>query len=276
MKTMHQTYTLNNGVTIPKIGLGTWQVPNGEDTYNSVRAALKNGYRHIDTAAGYGNEESVGRAIKDSGVPRDEIFVTSKLESHIKTYDETLKAFEETMENLGFEYLDLYLIHAPWPWSEMGKNCDEGNVEAFKAMEKLYKDGRIRAIGVSNFSISDIKNILDNCEITPAANQIGYFIGLDNDELQTFCESLDIQIIAYSPLAIGYALSNETIQSMAKKYDVTPAQICIRYDIQKGTVPLPKSTHESRIIENSQVDFTISEDDMATLSQIKGDPRQFN
>lgn len=276
MKTLHQTYTLNNGVKLPKIGLGTWQVPNGEDTYNSVLAALKNGYKHIDTAAGYGNEESVGRAIKDSGVKREEIFVTSKLESHIKTYDETLKAFEETMENLGFEYLDLYLIHAPWPWSEMGKNCDEGNVEAFKAMEKLYKDGRIRAIGVSNFSISDIQNILDNCEVTPAVNQIGYFIGLDNDDLQAFCESKGIQIVAYSPLAIGYALSNDTIQAMAKKYDVTPAQICIRYDVQKGAAPLPKSTHESRIIENSQVDFTISEEDMETLSNIKGDPRQFN
>jgi diketogulonate reductase-like aldo/keto reductase len=273
---MHQTYTLNNGVKLPKIGLGTWQVPNGEDTYNSVRAALKNGYRHIDTAAGYGNEESVGRAIKESCVPRKDIFVTSKLESHVKTYDETMNAFEETMNALGFEYLDLYLIHAPWPWSEMGKNCDEGNVEAFKAMEKLYNDGRIRSIGVSNFSISDIKNILTHCDVTPAVNQIGYFIGLDNDELQAFCEDKGIQIVGYSPLAIGYALSNDTIQAMAKKYDVTPAQICIRYDLQKGVVPLPKSTHESRIIENSQVDFTIKEEDIEVLSNIKGDPRQFD
>jgi len=276
MISMHQTYTLNNGVKLPKIGLGTWQVPNGEDTYNSVRAALKNGYRHIDTAAGYGNEESVGRAIKESCVPRKDIFVTSKLESHVKTYDETMNAFEETMNALGFEYLDLYLIHAPWPWSEMGKNCDEGNVEAFKAMEKLYNDGRIRSIGVSNFSISDIKNILTHCDVTPAVNQIGYFIGLDNDELQAFCEDKGIQIVGYSPLAIGYALSNDTIQAMAKKYDVTPAQICIRYDLQKGVVPLPKSTHESRIIENSQVDFTIKEEDIEVLSNIKGDPRQFD
>jgi len=276
MAILNEYYTMHNGVKIPKIGFGTWQIKDGEDAYHSVLNALKNGYRHIDTAQGYGNEESVGKAISDSKIPREEIFVTSKLESHIKTYDETLKVFDETLKKLGFDYLDLFLIHAPWPWSEMGKNCDEGNVEAFKAMEKLYKEGKIRAIGVSNFSIADLQNILNNVETVPHANQIGYFIGLDNDELHAFCDQHNILVEAYSPLAIGYALSNDTIQAMAKKYSVTPAQICIRYLLERNTLPLPKSTHEHRIIENAQVDFSISEEDMETLKAIKGDPRRWD
>ena len=275
MSILKQTRTLSNGVKIPIIGLGTWQVDNGDAAYNAVKIALKNGYRHIDTAQGYGNEKSVGQAIKDSNIPREEIFVTSKLESHIKTYDETLKAFEQTMNNLDMDVLDLFLIHAPWPWSEMGKNCDEGNVEAFKAMEKLYNEGRIRAIGVSNFSPSDIDNIIEHCSTVPHVNQIGYFIGLDQDEIDAYCKEKNILIEAYSPLAIGFALSNETIINVAKKYDVSAAQICIRYCIQKNTVPLPKSTHESRIIENANVDFTISEEDMKILNAVKGDPRKW-
>ncbi len=275
MSILKQTRTLSNGVKIPIIGLGTWQVDNGDAAYNAVKIALKNGYRHIDTAQGYGNEKSVGQAIKDSNIPREEIFVTSKLESHIKTYDETLKAFEQTMNNLDMDVLDLFLIHAPWPWSEMGKNCDEGNVEAFKAMEKLYNEGRIRAIGVSNFSPSDIDNIIEHCSTVPHVNQIGYFIGLDQDEIDAYCKEKNILIEAYSPLAIGFALSNETIINVAKKYDVSAAQICIRYCIQKNTVPLPKSTHASRIIENANVDFTISEEDMKILNAVKGDPRKW-
>jgi len=275
MKVLNDTYTLHNGVKIPKIGLGTWQVPNGEETYNSVLAALKNGYRHIDTAQNYGNEESVGRAIKDSEVPREEIFITSKLESSIKNYEETISSFETTLKNLQTDYLDLFLIHAPWPWNEIGKNCDEGNVEAFKAMEKLYNDGKIKAIGVSNFSVKDLENILNNCDITPHVNQIGYFIGLDNDEVHQFCDQHNILVEAYSPLAIGAALQNETIKSIANKYDKTPAQICIRYLLERGTLPLPKSTHEHRLIENADVDFRISKEDMNTLKSIKDDPRKF-
>lgn len=276
MKTLHQTYTLNNGVKLPKIGYGTWQIPNGEPAYKAVLLALKNGYRHIDTAADYGNEESVGKAVRDSNISRKKIFVTSKLKSHIKTYEGAMEAFEKTLNTMGLDYLDLYLIHGPRPFDNPNANSDKGNVAAYRAMEKLYKDGRIRAIGVSNFEISDIENILNNCDVTPAVNQIGYFIGLDNDEIQDYCESIGIQITSFSPLAIGYALSNETIRKMAEKYNVTPAQICIRYDIQKNTAPLPKSTHESRIIENSQVDFTISEGDMEILNNIRMDPRQFD
>ncbi|MDY0294275.1 MAG: aldo/keto reductase [Acholeplasmataceae bacterium] len=276
MKTIQDVYVLKNGVKMPKVGFGTWQIPNGEVCYNAVSMALKHGYRHIDTAAAYGNESSVGKAIKDSNLKRDEVFVTSKLQSHIKTYQGALDAFDKTLKELDMEYLDLYLIHAPWPWNEMGKDCNEGNVQAFKAMEKLYKEGKIRAIGVSNFSPKDIDNILKHCEIIPHVNQIAFFIGNNQEETHQYCDAKGILIEAYSPLAIGYALSNETIQKMAKSYNVTPAQLCIRYCIEKGTAPLPKSTHESRIIENTGLDFQMKEEDVRFLDTIKDDPRRWN
>ncbi len=276
MNVLQQSFVLKNGVKLPKIGLGTWQVKDGDEAYHSVLAALKHGYRHIDTAEGYRNEESVGRAIKDSGIPRNEIFVTSKLESHIKTYEGAKQAFEQTLKALGFEYLDLFLIHAPWPWSEIGKDCKEGNVLAWKAMEELYRAGKIRAIGVSNFDPNDIENILKHCEIIPHVNQIGFFIGLDQKKTLDYCETKGIVVEAYSPLGIGYLLSNPIIGEVAKKYEVSPAQICIRYCIQKNTAPLPKSTHEERIIQNTKVDFEIKPEDMAILEQIKGDPRRWN
>ncbi len=276
MKTLTDTYKLHNGVLMPKIGFGTWQVPSGDIAYESVTMALKNGYRHIDTAAAYRNEASVGQAIRDSGIPREEIFVTSKLPSHIKSYDEALAAFEQTMKELDLGYLDLYLIHAPWPWNEIGKDCREGNVQAYKAMEKVYKEKKVRAIGVSNFDSKDLKNIMDNCEIVPHANQIAFFIGNNQAETDKFCKEHNILVEAYSPLAIGYALSNEHIIKMAEKYKKTPAQICIRYCIEKGTAPLPKSTKEHRIIENSQVDFKMDEKDVQFLDTIKDDPRKWN
>lgn len=275
MKTLVQTYTLSNGVKIPKIGFGTWQVPNGDIAYQSVAMALKNGYRHIDTAAAYQNEESVGKAIRDSGIPREEIFVTSKLQSHIKTYEGALEGFEKTMKALDIGYLDLFLIHAPWPWNEIGKDCSEGNVLAYKAMEKIYKDGRVRAIGVSNFNPKDLDNIIKHCDIVPHVNQIGYFIGHNEKATDEYCKEKNILVEAYSPLAIGHLLKNKDIQDMAKKYNVTPAQICIRYCIEKGTVPLPKSTHESRIIENAAVDFEIDKSDMNYLDLINDDPRKW-
>lgn len=276
MKVINQAVVLKNGVKLPKIGLGTWQVKDGDECYHSVLAALKNGYRHIDTAEGYQNEESVGRAVRDSGLKREDVFVTSKLESHIKTYQGALDAFEKTLKALQFEYLDLFLIHAPWPWSEMGKDCSSGNVEAWKAMESLYRAGKIRAIGVSNFAPSHIENILKHCEIIPHVNQIGYFIGLDQQKTLDYCASKGIVVEAYSPLGIGYLLSNPIIGEVAKKYQVSPAQICIRYCLEKNTIPLPKSTHEARIIQNTQVDFEIKPEDMKVLEAIKGDPRRWN
>ena len=276
MGVLNETFTLYNGVKMPKIGLGTWQVKEGDEVYESVLSALKHGYRHIDTAEGYQNEEGVGRAVRDSGIPREDVFVTSKLESHIKTYEGAKQAFEQTMDKLGFEYLDLFLIHAPWPWSEMGKECDEGNVQAWKAMEEFYKAGRIRAIGVSNFDPHHMQNILDHCDIKPHVNQIGYFIGIDQSRTIEFCRKHDIVVEAYSPLGIGYLLANKDIQSIAQKYNKSTAQICIRWCLQKDTAPLPKSTKEHRIIENSQVDFEIAKEDMDFLDTIKGDPRRWD
>lgn len=276
MKTLHQTYTLANGVKMPKIGFGTWQIPNGDAAYDAVSLALKNGYRHIDTAAAYRNEESVGRAIRDFGLKREEVFVTSKLESHIKSYDEALAAFDQTLKELQLDYIDLYIIHAPWPWSAIGKDCREGNIAAYKALETIYKSGRAKAIGVSNFSVADLENVINHTEIVPHVNQIGFFIGNNQKETDDYCKARNILIEAYSPLAIGHALSNATILEMSKKYDVTPAQICIRYCIEKGTAPLPKSTHESRIIENTQIDFVIKKEDMDILDAIKDDPRKWS
>lgn len=269
MNVLKQTITLSNDIKIPKIGFGTWQIEDGKEAYHSASLALKHGYIHIDSANGYGNEESIGRAIKDFKIPRENIFVTSKLPAHIKNFEDAKASFNETLNNFGFDYVDLYLIHAPWPWDSIGSKHDEGNVEAWKAMEELYKENKIRAIGVSNFSPDDIQNIIDNCEITPHVNQINFFIGRNQDETLNYCKEKNILIEAYSPLATGKILKNDEIKNMAKKYDVTPAQLSIRYCIEKGTVPLPKSTHENRIIENSQVDFSISKNDMEYLDQLE-------
>ena len=262
------TFTFHNGVKIPNIGFGTWQIPN-ERAYEAVTIALKNGYTHIDTALAYQNEENVGKAIKDFGIPREDVFITSKLPAQIKGYDVTLEAFNETLANLGVDYLDLYLIHAPWPWDEIGKDCTEGNIQSWKAMEQLYNDGKIRTIGVSNFSEGDIQALLDSCNIVPMANQIPFYIGRDQKSLLEFCGQQNIVVQAYSPLATGQILNSPEVKEMADKYGVTPAQICIRYCLEHGTLPLPKSTNEERIIENSQVDFTISPEDVKKLDTMK-------
>ncbi|GAB2501858.1 aldo/keto reductase [Alkalibacterium psychrotolerans] len=263
-----ETFTFHNGVTIPSIGFGTWQIPN-EEAYDSVTMALRNGYTHIDTALAYQNEENVGKAIREFDIAREDVFITSKLPAERKGYQEALDAFDETITNLGVDYLDLYLIHAPWPWNDIGKDCTQGNIDSWKAMEKLYNDGKIRAIGVSNFSISDLQAILDNCDIVPMANQIPFYIGKDQKDLMDFCEKHDIVVEAYSPLATGQLLDSPELKEMADKYGVTTAQLAIRYCLDKGTIPLPKSTHEERIIQNKQLDFEISEEDLNALDKME-------
>lgn len=275
MKMIDQKAKFYHGLPIPKIGFGTWQSKPGDETYNAVRYALKHGYRHIDTAAAYKNEESVGQALKDSQLKREDIFITTKLPAEIKTYEGALEAFENSLKALDTDYVDLYLMHAPWPWHDMGKDYKDGNVKAYRAMEQVYREGKAKAIGVSNFNPDDLDNILTRCDIVPHANQIAYFIGLDQTDTIQACRKHNILVEAYSPLGIGYLLENETIQSMAKKYDVTPAQLCIRWCIQKDTLPLPKTVRESRVIENKAVDFVIKEADMKVLDAIKGDPRRF-
>lgn len=264
----NEFFTLNNGVAIPKIGFGTWQIAEGDEAYNSVSYALKAGYRHIDTAHAYGNEGSVGRAIADSGIARRDIFVTTKLPSHVKDYEGTIKHFNESLASLGMDYVDLYLIHAPWPWAEIGKDCTQGNVEAWRAMVELYKAGKIRSIGVSNFHPADMQAIIDATGVAPAVNQIRYFIGNTQPAVVDYCNQHNILIQAYSPLATGEIVNNEQLKPLAQKYGVTVAKICLRYCLQKGTLPLPKSTNEGRIAQNLELDFTIDDADMAFLDNM--------
>ena len=265
MKALQDYFVLSNGVKIPKIGFGTWQIPNSE-AYDATLEALKAGYIHIDTAEGYRNEEAIGRALKDSG--RTDVFVTSKLQSHNKGYDVTKEAFKETLENLQLDVLDLFLIHAPWPWDEIGKECTKENIESWKAMVDLYKEGKIRSIGVSNFSISDIQALIDATGFVPHVNQIKYHIGDTSDALVEYCKQNKILIEAYSPLATGRILENESLVSMAKAKDVTVAQLCIRYCLEKDTLPLPKTTKLSRMIENADVDFSLSADELKQLDAL--------
>jgi diketogulonate reductase-like aldo/keto reductase len=261
-------FTLSNGIKIPSIGFGTWQIPDGKITFDAVSFALQNGYKHIDTALAYGNETSVGRAVRDSGKKRNEIFVTSKLPAEIKTYEGALRSFDRTMENLDLDYVDLYLIHAPWPWSEKGKDFTRENVKVWKAMEEIYKSGRCSAIGVSNFNISDLTAIMKNCNIIPMANQIKFFIGYTQEDITQFCQKNNILVEGYSPLASGAILENKTIAAMAQKYSTTLPKICIRYVLQKGVLPLPKSIHPEYILQNADVDFEITDNDIKYLNSL--------
>ncbi len=265
---LQDTYTLKNGIKVPKIGLGTWQIPDGEQAYNAVMWALKNGYRHIDTAMAYGNEKSVGEAIKDSGIPREEIFVTTKLPAEHKGYAIAHKCFEKSLSDLGLDYIDMYLIHAPWPWHKIGMDCTQGNIDSWKAFEEIYDSGKVKSIGISNFEPKHIQPILDICKHVPMANQICFHIGNRQAETTSFCKPLNIQITAYSPLATGRIIGDKAIIAMAEKYDVTPAQVCIRYCLQKDTIVIPKSTKEERIISNVKVEFNISDEDMSVLDQL--------
>jgi len=268
MTALTETFTLSNGVEIPKIGFGTWQIPDGPTAYDAVAAALEAGYRHIDTARAYGNEASVGRAIRDSGISRDDIFVTTKLPAEIKDHDQAKASFETTMSLLDMDHVDLYLIHAPWPWSDMGSDHRDGNIAVWKAMEEIYKAGRSRSIGVSNFDVADLESLIASTDVVPHANQIRWFIGNTQGDTTAFCKANDILVEGYSPLATGAILDNPDVGRIAEKYGRSVAQICIRYLLEKDVLPLPKTTTPSRIVENADVDFDISGDDISTLDAL--------
>lgn len=262
---------LSNGVLMPSVALGTWQIPNGDVCYMAVKTGLEVGYRHIDTAMAYQNEESVGKAIKDSNISRDEIFITTKLPAQIKGYQEALDAFNQSLEKLGVDYIDLYLIHAPKPWNESGDgmNYMDKNVASWKAFEKLYEVGKVRAIGVSNFKVPHLEALLKETSIVPHVNQIK--INPEYFDLETieFCTKHQIILQAYSPLATGKLFGNETLASLADKYNKTLSQIAIRWSLQHGFNPLPKSQTPERIIENFQVyDFEISAEDMKLIDSL--------
>ncbi len=260
-------YVLYNGVKIPAVGFGTWQSAP-EDAYNAVLAAIKAGYRHIDTALVYENEEAVGKAIKDSKVNRKDIFIVTKLPADKKSYNEAIECFNTSCKNLDVDYLDLYLIHAPWPWSNVGSDCTEGNIEAWKAMVDLYNQGKIRAIGVSNFHPENIEPLIKATNVKPMVNQIRYFLGNTQPRVTNYCQQNDILVEAYSPLATGKMLDNPTLKEIANKYNVSPAKICLRYCLEKKTLPLPKSIHENRIIDNIALDFEIAKEDIIKLDSI--------
>ncbi len=259
-------FTLNNGVRIPAIGFGTWQMADGEECYSACLKALKAGYRHIDTALAYGNEQSVAHAIADSGLDRKDVFITTKLPADFKTYESARERFEMSLKNLGTDYIDLYLIHAPWPWHDVGGDYTEGNIEAWRAMIDLYNEGKVRAIGVSNFHANNITALIEATGVVPAVNQIRYFIGNTQNEITDFCQELGILVEAYSPLATGALTEHEDLIQVARAYGVSVAQVCIRYCIERGLLPLPKSVNEERIKANIDVDFTISKEDMEYLN----------
>lgn len=269
MKNLKSGFKLNNGIEIPCVGFGTWQVANGKEAYVAVIEALKAGYRHIDTAAAYENERSVGKAIKDSKINREDIFITTKLPNPMHGYENTMKAFKKSLEALDLEYIDLYLIH--WPNPIMYRdNWQEANAESWKAMEELYLEGKIRSIGVSNFLPHHLEELKKTAKITPMVNQIKLFPGLkDQQETIEYCHSHKILLSAYSPFGTGRIFEAPEIIELGEKYQKTMAQICLRWSIQKGYVPLPKSVTPQRIKDNTHIfDFEISNEDMKKLDNM--------
>ncbi|MFY9176362.1 MAG: aldo/keto reductase [Caldicoprobacterales bacterium] len=269
-KSLTDTFTLSNGVEIPCIGFGTWQIPDGEVAVSAVLSALETGYRHIDTAQGYGNEESVGIAVKKSGIKREELFITSKLANNDHGYDRTMAAFEGTMKRLDMDYLDLYLIHWPNPIA-FRDNWQEANAGTWKAFEELYKAKRIRAIGISNFHPHHIEELMKTATIPPMVNQIRLCPGDTQDEVVDYCRANNILLQAYSPLGSGKIFEVPEMKALAEKYGKTIAQIAIRWSLQRGYLPLPKSTSPARIRENADVfDFELEEADVELIANLKG------
>ncbi|KQC46923.1 oxidoreductase of aldo/keto reductase family subgroup 1 [Geobacillus stearothermophilus] len=274
MNGLQDCATLHNGVKMPWVGLGVYKVKEGEEVKSTVRTALEIGYRHIDTAAFYENEEGVGQAIRESGIPREQVFVTTKVWNTDQGYETTLKAFDASLKKLGFDYVDLYLVH----WPVKGKYK-----ETYKALEKLYKDGYVRAIGVSNFQIHHLQDVLADCEIKPMVNQVEYHPRLTQKELLTFCRENGIQLEAWSPLMRGEILTEPTIVEIGKKYGKTPAQVVLRWDLQHSVVTIPKSVTPARIKENADIfDFSLTDEEMKQIDalnlnkRVGPDPDNFN
>ncbi|MCL1841995.1 MAG: aldo/keto reductase [Propionibacteriaceae bacterium] len=270
MSVLEEHFTLSNGHQIPKLGFGTWQTPQNVAP-GAVRAALKAGYTHLDTARAYRNEDGVGQGLRDSGVPREQVFVTTKVPADAKSYEDAKAEIAQSLELLQTGWIDLLLIHCPRPWAkfrDLSNRYFPENLAVWRAMEEAVKAGQVRSIGVSNFEIDDITNITDHAEIAPVVNQIEYHIGCTPDELVAYCQSHGILVEAYSPIATGELLSNPAVAQVAGRCGVSVAQVCIRYALQKGTLPLPKSTHPEFIEQNTQVDFTISDADMTMLDAI--------
>ena len=267
----NEVITLNNGVKIPQLGLGTWFIPN-DKVADAVKSAVKIGYRHIDTAQVYGNERGVGQGVRECGIARDELFVVSKVAAECKTYKETVASIDKSLSRMGLNYLDMMIIHSPQPWAEVNQSdnrYEEGNRETWKALEDALKEGKLKAIGLSNFQIHDIENILKVAQIKPMVNQILLHISNTPIELVEYCQKNDIVVEAYSPMAHGEILNHKEIADMAKKYKVSVPRLCIKYTLQLGTVSLPKTSNPEHMKSNSDLDFEISSEDMETLKNFK-------
>jgi len=262
---MASTVRLNNGVEIPWLGLGVFQTPRGQETQRAVRWALEIGYRHIDTAAAYGNEEDVGQALKASGVPREQVFVTTKVWNADQGYESTLGAFDASRRKLGLDVVDLYLVH----WPVRGKYTD-----TWRALEKLYADGKVRAIGVSNFLVHHLEDLLAGTDVVPAVNQVEFHPFLVQKPLLEFGRARGIRHEAWSPLTRGQMLDHETIATLARKHGRSNAQVLLRWDLQLGVVTIPKSVHRERILENSRIfDFELDAEDLASLETLDSGTR---
>lgn len=272
MKTLETVWNLGNGRAIPSLGLGFWQVSR-EDAERVVLDGFEVGYRHIDTAIAYGNEEEIGIALSKASLPRESYFLTSKIPAQIKTYVEAKQAIEDSLTRLRTPYLDLMLIHAPKPWSEMRDpskpyRYEKENLEVYRAMEEAYREGKIRSLGVSNFNVHDMENIIAHASVPLMVNQIPCYIGNVDEEVIGFAKRNGILIEGYSPLATGQLVHHPDVQKVAGKYGATIPQICIRFVYQLGALPLPKTTHKEFMESNAKIDFEISPKDMAALRSI--------
>lgn len=258
--------SLSNGVNIPQMALGTWFID--DEAAEAVRNAVEIGYRHFDTAQAYGNERGVGEGIRTAGVPREELFVTSKVAAEHKDYASASDSIDKSLEKMGLDYIDMMIIHSPQPWKDVNQSDNRyfnENREVWRALQDAYKSGKVRAVGISNFQKEDIDNIYDWAEIKPMVNQVLCHISNTPLELIDYCQKRGIEIEAYSPVAHGEILKNDKIAAMAEKYHVTVPQLCIRYDIQLGAIVLPKTANPDHMRINADVDFEISNDDMAEL-----------
>lgn len=267
---LQESYRLANGVQIPKLGLGTWFIEDDEAA-QAVRDAVAAGYRLIDTAQAYGNERGVGEGVRTCGLPREQLFVTSKVAAEAKSYEAAAQSIDETLAKMGLEYLDMMIIHSPQPWAEfrVENRYFAENKEVWRALEDAYEAGKLRAIGVSNFLQDDLENLLEGCRIKPMVNQILLHITNTDKALLEYCRAQGILVEAYSPIAHGEALKNPAITRMAEKYGVTPARLCIRYVLQLGTVALPKTANPAHMRDNSAVGFQISPEDIQTLEAME-------
>lgn len=262
---------LSNGVEIPVLALGTWFIDDGK-VKEAVKSAVKLGYRHIDTAQAYGNEQGVGKGIRSCDVPREQMFVTSKVAAEYKTYEEAAASIDRSLANIGLDYIDMMIIHSPQPWDKVNQSEDryvEGNRAAWRALEDAHKAGKLRAIGVSNFLQEDIENLWDTAEIKPMVNQVLCHISNSPLELIDYCQKKGMVMEAYSPVAHGETLKNKAIADMAEKYRVTIPQLCIRFDIQLGMIVLPKTANPEHMKVNGDVDFIISDEDMEILKHVE-------